>query len=106
MDKWMTEMLFPTGPLRKQALEDRFRKLGIRNPEPIRGRNLLATFDRDTRNIITGALIEAETYASQAGIELMECGQYDEADKAADLMESLQKFRVRIAHLQTVDEED
>lgn len=106
MDKWQTEMLFPTGPLRRQALEYRFRKLGIRNPEPIRGRNLLSSFDRETRDIITGALKEAETYASQAGIELMECGQYDEADKAADLMESIQKLRVRITHLQTVEEED
>lgn len=106
MKKRQTEMLFPTGPLRKQAIEDRLRKLGVRNPEPLRGRKLLSVFDRETRDIITGALKEAETYTSQAAIELVECGEYDEADSAADLMEAIQKLRVRISHLQLDEDEE
>lgn len=102
----MAGNLFDTGPLRKDAILERFRKLGIKDPEPIRGRNLLSAFDRETRDIITGALKEAEFYTSQAGIELVECGRYDEADKAASLMDAIQKLRVRITHLQTADEDE
>ena len=102
----MTGTLFDTGPLRKDAILERFRNLGVKAPEPIRGRNMLNTFDRETRDIITGALKEAVVYTSQAGMELVECGRYEEADKAADLTDAIQKLRVRITHLQTAEEEE
>lgn len=102
----MNGMLFDTGPLKREAILERFRKLGVKDPQPMRGRSLVSAFDRETREIITGALKEAGIYTSQAGIELVECGQYDEADKAADLFDEIQKFRARITHLQTVEEED
>ena len=102
----MTGMLFDTGPLKRDAILERLRRLGVKDPAPIRGRNLLNVFDEETRDMITGALKEAEIYTSQASIELVECGKYDEADKAADLLEGIQKFRARIAHLQDVEDED
>lgn len=102
----MTEMLFDTGPLQREAILERFRKLGVKDPQPMRGRSLVSAFDRETREIITGALKEAEIYTSQAGIELAECGKYDEANDAAALTEAIRKLRARITHLLTLEEED
>lgn len=98
--------LFDTGPFRRDAILKKLNGPGVRPLEPIRGRNLLATFDRDTRDIITGALKEAGTYTTQAALELLECGEYDEADRAADIFETIEKLKARISHLSIEEEEE
>lgn len=93
----MTGMLFDTGPLKREAILKRFRR------QP---RRQMSVFNRETREFIIGTLHEAERKAATAGVELCECGLYDESNEAADLMDAIQTLRLKLKKLQTVEEDE
>lgn len=61
----------------------------------------MGTFDTGTKGRIIRAVKSAAASISEAALELLECGEYDFSDEAADIFEALEKIRKRIEKEET-----